>query len=275
MKLFNYARAREGFRRAKRGLPSGQPTRVRPTKQIDVEQNDAIKKLSKKITNLKRGVELKQLQNNQSSYANPPSTLTTTLTRGGGFTLALLNGSIQGTSTVTRIGDKIKMTSFQISGQIYPTAGGATLGYNIPVRIICFLSKKPKGVVPSVSTSGTAAGTSALFYNTGGGGPTTYQQYDTGVNMAMYENYKILVDKTYTLKTLVGAYVPSTDADNSVNPFINFNIRKKLGIISDYSRGNAGGITDMEANALYVVFITDTNGNLTVELDARVYFQDL
>lgn len=243
------------------------------TRKVDMKQNKAITSLARKVKRISNAVELKQLQNNQSSYSL--ATLTTTLSRGSAFTLALINGSIQGTSTVTRIGDKIKMTSFNCSGQIYATGGGALLGINTPVRIICFLQKKPKGVTATVSTNGSAAGTSALFYNTGGSGPTTYQQYDTGVNQAMYENYKILFDKTYKLATLVGAYVPSTDADNSVNPYINFNIRRKLNKVADYSRGNAGGITDIEANALYILFITDTNATLTVELDARVYFQDL
>lgn len=242
------------------------------TKKVDRKQNKAIVNLSKRIAKINSEVELKQLQNNQSSYAL--ATLTTTLTRGSGFNLTLLNGSIQGTSSVTRVGDKIKMTSMQLSGQIYCTGGGVLLGIHTPVRIICFLSKKPKGVAPTVSTNGAAAGTAALFYNTGGSGPTTYQQYDTGVNQNMYENYKILYDKVYTLKTLVGV-LNAADVAQSVNPKMNFNIRKKLGYTADYSRGTAGTILDIEANAIYVLFITDTNSNLTVELDSRIYFKDL
>lgn len=270
MKVFSYSKARAGFSKVRRRRSK---MRLRATKVVDQVQNKAIENLSKRIDKINQSTELKQLQNNQSSYSLVP--LTTTLTRGSGFVLSLLNGSIQGTSTVTRIGDKIKMTSVHISGQLYCTGGGVLLGIHTPIRIVLFLQKKPKGVAPTVSTNGASAGISALFYNTGGSGPTTYQQYDTGVNQNMSENYKILYDQTYTLATLVGGMVPSTDATTSVNPKLNFDIRRKLGYMADYSRGNGGTILDLESNALYVLFITDTNSNITVELDSRVYFKDL
>lgn len=246
------------------------------TKKIDNAQNKQIIKLSKKVSELKKVGELKQLQNYQSSYSGSPTTPITTALTHTSPQLFLLNGSIQGDSVVTRDGDKLRMTSMHVSGQIYPTSGGATLGYNIPVRIVVFISKKPKGVAPTISMAGSASGQSALFYNSGGANyPSTYQQYDTGVNQNMYQNYKILFDKTYRLRTQIGAYVPSTDATSSVNPYFNFNIRKKLGYTSDYSRSNAGTIADIESNALYILFLADTSGNITVEMDSRVYFKDL
>lgn len=261
---------RRRFKKSKRF--SSKPKLSFASKKVDRKQNQAIIKLSKKVKRIDRSIELKQLQNYQSSYSG--SSITTTV-QDTSPQMFLLNGSIQGTSTVTRIGDKINMTSMHLTGQVYVTSGGSSLGINAPVRIMVFLFKKPRGELPLLTSGGVASGNSAIFYNNGASPyPTTYQQYDTGVNQAMYQNYKILYDRVFTLKTLVGGYVPSTDATNSVNPFFNFNIRKKLGYVADYSRGTAGNYLDFEANALYIAFITDTNATLTVDMDSRIYFKD-
>lgn len=244
------------------------------TKKTDAMQNKAITNLSNRIKKIDKSIELKMLQSYQSSYNNPNTLLTTTWTYLNPVQY-LLNPSILGTTNVTRLGDKIRMTSLHVSGQIYQTDGGTVLGINIPIRIIVFIHKKPRGTSAILTQSGTTAGNTALFYNVGGGAPTTYQQYDTGVNINMYDSYKILFDKVYKLKTEVGAYVPSTDNDISVNPYINFNIRKKLNYITDYSRSNSGSVLDIEANALYIAFITDTNSGLSLEMDSRVYFKDI
>lgn len=263
---------RTSYRKGKRGLKTRLPNAIKKT---DIIQNKVIKSLSKTVKRIDKTMELKQLQNQQSSYSNPPTPYTTTFTHTAPQNV-LLNGSIQGDSNVTRSGDKIRMTSVQISGQILFTNGGQYLGIHTPIRVILYLFKRPRGANPSLSQGGTASGTTSLFYNVGGGNyPSTWQQFDTGVNIDMTNDYKILYDRTYTLKTLVGAYIPSTDDDQSVNPKINFYIRKKLNYIADYSRGNSSTIGDMEANALYVAFITDTNSELTVYLDSRVYFKDI
>ena len=43
---------------------------------------------------------------------------------------------------------------------------------------------------------------------------------------------------------------------------------------SDYSRGNTAGVTDFETNSYYILFITDTNEDLTILMDLNMYFQD-
>lgn len=245
----------------------------RNVKKVDSMQNKAITNLSNRIKKIGSAIELKILQNYQSSYNNPNTLLTTTWNYLNPVNY-LLNGSIQGSSNVTRNGDKIRMTSMHVSGQIYQTSGGTVLGINTPVRIVIFIYKRPRGTSPVITQSGSTSGSTALFYNVGGGAPTTYQQYDVGVNTSMYESYKILYDKVYKLKTDVGALTPSTDAPTSVNPYINFNIKKKLNYTADYSRSNSGTYLDIEANAVYILFITDTNSGLSLEMDSRIYYKD-
>lgn len=261
---------RTSYRKGKRSRKARLPNAFKKT---DIMQNKVIKNLSKSVKRIDKTLELKQLQNQQSSYT--PSAYTTTWSYTTPQNI-LINGSIQGDSNVTRSGDKIRMTSFQISGQVLFTSGGANLGIHTPFRIICYLFKKPRGLSPSLSQAGSVAGSTSLFYNAGSSlYPSIWQQYDTGVNIDMSNDYKILYDRTYTLKTLIGAYVPSTDAPQSINPKVNFHIRKKLNYVADYSRGNSATISDFEANALYVAFITDTSSNLSLYLDSRVYFKDV
>lgn len=244
----------------------------------------AIVSVAKKVKRLQKDVELKVITTvtngvgaslQQSTYSN---TLVTSTFHNGSPQPFLLNGCPKGVGQAARIGDDIRVTSVHVSGQVSMINGGQTMGINIPVRIILVSVRRPRGSPLLVSFDNTGQmssnpALSGLFNVQGSGNPTTWAQLDT--KNAVYEDYKIHYDKIHRLVTQVGTeYVATTTHDVSVNPYFNFNIKKKLNMRCDLSRGNNATWTDFEKNELWLLFITDTNSNLGIALDSNCYFKD-
>ena len=114
-----------------------------------------------------------------------------------------------------------------------------------------------------------------LFNCQAGQFPYTFSQIDTA--NGAYEDYKVHYNKVHRLRNNVGVTYQGTVSATSdmINPYFNFHIKKKkLNMTSDYSRGNTAGVTDFETNSYYILFITDTNEDLTILMDLNMYFQD-
>lgn len=76
------------------------------------------------------------------------------------------------------------------------------------------------------------------------------------------KRYKIYYDRTF-------------DASGQTQFTRNVSIRRKLGFKTNYSRGNAGDITDIDTNGLFLILISDNNDSLQVPIfscDLYVHF---
>lgn len=235
------------------------------------------KKLCKEVSHIER--QVKRLQADTDIKFGYPvyftigngTPATTTLAWANPYVL-LVNPLNRGTNFNVRVADTAMMNSINVSGQIYVTTPSNIGGINTAVRLMLVKMLKPKGQAMVLSATGNIAGQTALFAvgTSASANPYTWSQTDTGVLTSAYRQYKILYDKTHHLVSQSSWY-DGTHAQN-VNPFFNFHIKKKLGFKTDYSRGNSGNITDIEANALYLIAITDTTQTLTLEMDLKFYF---
>lgn len=238
--------------------------------------------LSKRVRKMEKEVELKEAHPEEYTYNS--SALTTTL-REGYPTLRLLNGLTQGTTKSTRIGDKVTSTSVHISGRIFTTTWTYNEGFipnNNRVRIIIFNLKRPRGTSPAsnlfrTQTAGSPFCPLIRTYTTDK--PYIYSQYNTIDNL--WEHYDILSDTIVRLEqnhiagqTFGGA---TTEYYQSV-PTALYDIKVPVSRVIDYSIGNSGDITDINMNAIYVVFFTDwpsDESGLTVHMDAKFFYKDM
>jgi len=161
--------------------------------------------------------------------------------------ITLFNGLVQGLDNVNRIGRQVTNKSIYQRMTINVGAGAAA---NQNLRLMLMWVKDPSQTAPTLTTVfGTAT---------------------PGVNQMMNLNYRndyvVLLDKTYTLSPLSGG--PSCRFDK---------IYKKCNMKTIYNANNTGGISDIEAGALYIVLLSDVaiagNGpNVTIQ--SRVRFVD-
>jgi len=241
--------------------------------KADVSQNKAIEKLSKKVEKLNKAPELKHSVPIYNSFYNEVSTNNFKRSNPKVF---FINGIQRGNSHYNRIGDTVKITSLNIRGQIYMTSPANKAGVDIAVRLMLIKHREPEGVAMDlVSYVGLPAGRTGLFpKNSSSYTPNTWENIDLGVVASSFTAYKVLFNKVYHLKNNTTYFNSSTNYAEQVAGFINFNIDKKINSISDYSRGNAGTVADIEKNSYYFIAITDTTSDLSIELDTHFFFKD-
>jgi len=237
------------------------------------KRRPTVRSLAKKVHALQGASEVKE--HHQYTYSRGGAALSTTFNATTPVVSACLCTPQRGSGIQNRDSDQIRLTSLHLSGVIYVPGGGAFLGQNNKVRIIVFYDMNPNGALPILC--GTAPGSGSkqpLFLTTSSSTIFPFTQYNT--LDACYTQYKVIYDKTYSLQTKVGTYNTATGLYSSVNPEINFNIKKKLKRKTSLERGNAGNIGDVQTNALFVAFICDYAGSPTLEidLDSTVYFKD-
>lgn len=229
----------------------------------------ALVSIAKNVKTLKKDIELKVNSSRFDSYNG--TTATTTLAINNPH-VSLVNGLTKGTGFNVRTGDTVKATSIRIKGTIYVTSVANRAGIDSKVRIMLVDYKKPRGATMSLILNNTLSpGVSPLFTGTGTS-PQIWQAPDWGLYSHAWENFKILYDRVFNLRTHTTWY----DGTNpqSLNPEITFNIVRKLGTVVDYTRGNAGTVADIESHAYYIIVFCDTTTTLTLAYDSRFYFKD-
>jgi hypothetical protein len=146
--------------------------------------------------------------------------------------LVNLNAVAQGTSNVARVGSKVRMVEMDLIVQVVygPSAD------SLAARFL---------IVRDVAAEGVLTTNGEIF--TSAGGCDSIRNYTT-VNP---DRYIVLLDHIFDRTELVPAII-STSTNGSTYLW-----KKtiKLGFVTDYSRGNAGTIADIDTNAITAIGI--------------------
>jgi len=98
------------------------------------------------------------------------------------------------------------------------------------------------------------------------------------VNNRDKRRFHVYYDKTFLLGpnvTVQSGIVNPTNFNNGPPPQKIIRIRKKLRFLTDYSRGNAGTVADIDTNGLFLVIITNNSvSNTSVEMAMTSTFSD-
>lgn len=160
----------------------------------------------------------------------------------------LLNPLSQGTSVSTRLGNKVKAVYVDLTvtlQQQLTTAQG--LGF---ARIMLVREKPSLGSAISLN--------SLLGYST----PYVQSSYNY-TNREWDDRFKVYYDKQFAI-----------DGKTYINRV--FRIRKRLGFVTNYARGNTGTISDIDVNSLYLVILTNWNSanNMYYQYDCNLFYED-
>lgn len=225
-------------------------------KSIDNRQNKAIVNLSKKVKKIENDTELKH---KDVLYANTdviPATQVLWATH---------NYIAQGTSSITRLGNMIAPTSYQI--RVRFRADNAQVTEDSRVRMIIFWDRQCNGADPDPT------GVDGLLDDS-----VITNQIFAPRNYNTLERYKIVKDETFTLHPVLAT--TTVVATGVVSVVQRVSIQKTYFIKSSrllkYS-GNAGTVADLVSNALYVLFYSDIAGGTNppeVDGGVRMYFKD-
>lgn len=205
------------------------------------------KNLNNKIKRIQSKQELKHIDTYQAGVSIPTAGV-----------LQLLNGVIEGDSSVTREGNDITLTSVQFRLQFSTNAADLS---SMLVRMIVFYDQQANGAAPTVAT---LLDTSVIT-------PIYLAPY----NHNYQKRYRIVYDKLITatpqtVNTTVGGV---TTLNNPIERVIKK--KRKLGRVVKYNDNNTATITSIVTNSLYVLYLSDNNTNQpTVFAGYRVYFKD-
>lgn len=237
--------------------------------KIDQQQNQVISNLQVKVNKLRNEIELKYHDEEMFGVEFQNAT--------AAASIVLQNGVAQSalvSSATTRIGNEVRMTSFQLKGRILrdPTELASQT-----VRLILVYDKAPKGTavtfgeVLQVNTLGNVSNVPYAPYNNDYAG----------------NRLKILYDKMYTLSpncpdawNTATALPPGVDVTTisgygPCEKLIKFKIR--LDKKTNYGLATGGTIADIASGALYLLFVgseTAANANYSFSGVSRTIFTD-
>lgn len=208
-------------------------------KTKDKQQDKQISKLKKKVSLITKQIEDKYIGNvilNQNIIQTAPYTY-------------CLNVLQQGTSLTTRLGNEVYMKYLRLKMYLYNTANA--FSYDNMIRIV---------IVREVPQLGSAISLNSLF---GVANPYPYTLYENQ-NRDFKHRFKIVYDRTYNL----------WDNNNLFQRVITIN--KKLGFTTNYARGNAGTVADIDTNGLHLVVFSQkgTVGVTYITYEYEITFED-
>jgi len=219
----------------------------------EYNQNRRIKKLEKKVHKIQIQHELKYNDIFQDGVA---------ITTAG--VLQVLNGIQVGDTQITRDGHEIMATSLQLRGAITNISG-----VTLPplVRMIVFWDSAANGSTPTVAGA-PLTGTQALLNST----------IVTTIVFAPYQieckdRFKVLHDEILSMNPSALLATSGTTAGMPINNYI-FNRRIKLNRRIGYA-DDTNGVSSLQTNSLWVLFIADVVTTATVEAGYRFYFKDI
>jgi len=169
--------------------------------------------------------------------ADAPAALNAFLTTAAPL-VATLNPLAQGTSNVTRVGSKVRLGRLDL--RLFFQTGLGVLANSLQVRVV---------VVRDAAAEGVITTTGEVFTNATPG--VRAPQNMVTVNPSRYQ---IMHDWVSNRNDWVPAnFLAATDP---VQDCLHM-VRMPLGFVTDYSRGNAGTVADIDTNALTVFIVTD------------------
>lgn len=165
-------------------------------------------------------------------------------------TLRLLNPCAQGTTSTTRVGRRILMTSLLYNWSI---GFAATTTGSSPLRLVIVLDRQANGAAPTAVQVFSA------------------DDISSPMNLDFSRRFKVLVDVKHDGISLNG------NETAYIHGFRDFSKNKTGGIVVEYKNASAGDITDIESNSVYSFVFS--NGGFTVAaptqaLYTRIRFTD-
>jgi len=157
----------------------------------------------------------------------------------------LLSGCQQGDTQITRSGAKFNMKSIQMNIKLSTPASNSSSQI---IRLILFVHKQARGTAPSIAH---------LLES---------EQVYTMKSKEHKEWFTIIKDKRVVL---------SQNGTSGDLKFIKW--YKKMNIQANHSLANAGDITDVAENALYLYVLSDVNladDRSDITFSSRLWFQD-
>jgi hypothetical protein len=175
----------------------------------------------------------------------------------GGAGAVLMNGMVRGTTVQTRIGDEVKFNRIQLNVHLQNISASSA-----HIRFMLVLCKNVKGAAPLIAqdTATSAAGIGYLFECVTASTVWPWQQYNYN-STDVADSFTILHDEDIILGTSI---------DSSAMLIID----KPVWFSTSYKRGNAGDITDIEDNALYMLVFGNDGTNNKMRMDGALYFVD-
>lgn len=169
--------------------------------------------------------------------------------------IILLNGLLQGTSTSTRVGQKIKMKSVYLKMLAYgPTAVATPTIPGVFIRTMIVWDAQPNGATFTLADllENDAVAVVAV----------------SPLNMANTARFKVLYDQTKFLQTQQAG-----TAEVAGSPLVAFYDQtfQKMDLEVSYANTNNGNIQDIRTGALFLVFIGFTGNNANNNIDVTYY----
>lgn len=235
------------------------PFNYREARQMVLERplKPTVNSLDKRIKRINREVELK--------WIDTIATIVGSNTGAGVNAAAvLLNGVAQGTSAITRLGDRISLTSLQIRMIFSADVDNLASSQH---RFIVVLDKQTNAAAPDISTNND---TSVLDIS------VVTLLYNAPYNRRTSDRYKILYDKRVDFNPLMATNTtPGTGAVTTVASIGHSKKFKKQ--LQHQARYNGAGATvaDIVSGSIFCFLISDFAQEFgQIQIGARVYFKD-
>jgi len=217
--------------------------------------------VSKDVTKLKKDIKILK-KNDVKNYKIkhiPPASLSASITQATPVVYCLNNIS-QGTDETNRIGSKVRMVHLEMNMHIFRYVN--TQQPACMVRVL---------LVREISTLGSLLALNQLFSS------ATPPPHDVR-NLITRDNrrFKILSDKTFSLGPRVVSISVAEHMSGATSSTKIIKWNKKLNFVTNYARGNAGTVADIDTNALHVIVLTDngTANDLACEIACNLTIDD-
>lgn len=231
--------------------------RRRNNKPLPVVIKSRRGQLGRRVRNIDK--KIKKLQREQELGHKDTIMSAVEIANTGVFTL--LNGLTQGDDDDNRHGNEVYATSVQ--GRFVISGDAAQLNAMV-IRMILFWDQQSNGAAPALADLlDTTVITSAVM---------------APYHRDFQKRFKILMDKSYVINPIL-ALTTTTGATDTVATVSVINIykkfKRKLSRTVKYDDGNAGDITDIQTNALHVLFVSSVASNTpAITGGFRFYFKD-
>lgn len=208
------------------------------SKPIDRVQNVQIDTLKKKVNKLENATETK--------YIDIPLNGAVAITNAVPLTY-LMNGLVKGDDINQRNGNSAYMKYITLNINLYTSNNAFHNGNSVRIMLV---KEKP--------CLGTALSLTSLF------GTTTPYPWTTFENIQRdwKKRFKIFYDRIFSVDGITWQR--------------DIRIRKKLNFTSNYARGNAGTVADIDTNSLALLILTDnsTANNHWIRFEAQIQYED-
>lgn len=242
--------------RSNRGYPRRPPFHVEMTQPIR-KRKPTTKSLDKRVKTINRMIDLKWSDVGAVIVAD--DTIATV-----NANALLLNGMAQGTSAITRLGDRITATSLQIRYFAFSDADNINTTH---IRVLVVLDNQTNAAAPDIGANNDVsildASVVTLLYNA----PYNHRTAD---------RYKILHDKRMDFNPLMaGTTTPASGIVTAVVPISHSKYFKRNMHRQLKYNGAGATVADIVSGSIFIFVITDFAANEgSVNFGSRFYYKD-